>query len=61
MHTQQNQPEYQAFSDPSDFCRVCRGSGSVSDHVGGGVTKSVPCDQCGGTGFRTMRVTEVAS
>ena len=45
------QPTY--MIDPDDFCRQCKGLGKESDGTGG----TVYCDQCDGTGYRTVRVT----
>jgi DnaJ-class molecular chaperone len=42
--------------DRTDFCRACRGKGRVTDQVDHGRTRSVPCDECRGTGSKTVRV-----
>jgi hypothetical protein len=42
--------------DKTDFCRACRGRGSFPERTGFGTITDVECDECRGTGYRTVLV-----
>ncbi len=46
----------QDLVDHADFCRACRGRGYFSDPTGRGTFVDNDCDQCRGTGLRTVLV-----
>ena len=48
--------DFTTFADPDDFCRECKGSGWVRYPSGHCTTIVERCDQCGGHGFKTIRV-----
>ena len=45
------------ITDTADFCRQCDGYGTESDGLG----RRVTCDQCNGTGNRTVRICETVT
>ena len=50
------------ITDPDDFCRYCRGKGSIRSEeyrAEGRVTVTEWCHQCGGTGCRSVRLTDI--
>ena len=50
------------ITDPDDFCRACRGKGSIRSEeyrAEGRVTVTERCHQCGGTGCRSVRLTDI--
>lgn len=44
--------------DPDDFCRMCGGTGTQSEYLGHGRMLIETCDQCRGSGRRTVLITE---
>ena len=46
--------------DPDDSCRPCHGRGWITDsagQTGAGYTITERCDHCGGSGKRSVRIT----
>lgn len=57
-----DQAEASYITDPDDFCRPCEGTGrDVATEYVDGRYKSVssPCWLCGGSGVRSVKLTEV--
>lgn len=52
--------DYTSFADPGDFCRVCRGTGTLRHETERETFLAEDCYMCGGHGKRTIRVTERA-
>ena len=44
------------ITDPSDFCRACRGKGWINEATSRGTILSERCFDCRGTGQRTVLV-----
>lgn len=51
------QPSVYIF-DHADFCRRCRGTGTERSESSTGKTLIEDCYDCGGTGWRAVRITE---
>lgn len=56
MPDQDKSKRNQDLVDPSDFCRVCGGSGGDDERTERDTYLWMPCDVCRGTGLRTVRV-----
>lgn len=46
------EPDYISLADPTDFCRACKGSGTITYRESGKRIHE-PCDGCGGHGHKT--------